>query len=202
MLRKLSCLERVVADQKFDFLSKVLALKEQERAYCLTYIMAAPVAYVRKWWESNLAFKEHERAYNCTCKGLCNINHKIYNWKRSTSDEMVSKCWQTIKHLHQNFLLRKLSCLEKVVAEQKFDFLSKVLPLKEHEKAHKCTCKGVCNINHKIHNWTRYKSDEILSKSENAEDEKLKQMKFGQREIINQYCKNPWGLHFFDLIGL
>jgi hypothetical protein len=31
-------------------------------------------------------------------------------------------------------MLRKLSCLEKAVAERKFDFLSKVLALKEHER--------------------------------------------------------------------
>ena len=99
-------------------------------------------------------------------------------------------------------MLRKLSCLEKAVAERKFDFLSKVLALKEHERTYKCTCKGACNINHKIYNWTRSKSDEILSKSENAEVEKVKQIKVGQRDMVKQYCKNPWGLHFFDLSGL
>ena len=93
-------------------------------------------------------------------------------------------------------MLRKISCLEKVVAEQKFDFLSKVLALKEHEREHKCTCKGVCNINHKLYNWTRSKSDDILSKSENAEVEKGKQRKVGQRDILEQYCKNQWGLNF------
>ena len=70
--------------------------------------------------------------------------------------------------------MRKLSCLKKVVAEQKLDFLSKVLSLKEHEKAHKCKCKGVYNINHNIYNWIMSKCDEIVSKSENSEVEKVK----------------------------
>ena len=103
---------------------------------------------------------------------------------------------------HENLskvnMLRKLSCPEKVVSEQKFDFLSKVLALKEHEKEHKCTCKGVCNINHKLYNWTRSISDEILSKSKNAEVEKVKQMKVCQRDMIKQHCNNPWGLSFLD----
>jgi chromosome segregation ATPase len=95
-------------------------------------------------------------------------------------------------------MLRKLSCLEKVVAEQKYDFLSKVLALKEQEKAYNCTCKRVCNIKHKIYNWTRSKSDDILSKSENAEVGKVKQIKFGLRDNIKQYSKNPWGLQFLS----
>ena len=100
-------------------------------------------------------------------------------------------------------LKNRLSKIEKELADQKFDLLSKVLTLKECEKRKKyvCKCKGSCKINHKFYNWTKPKSDKILSKFEIFRVETVNDMesKGDPCQILYQYCSNPWGLNFPDL---
>jgi hypothetical protein len=60
LLEKLSDLEKEVADQKYILSSKVLTIKEYEI----------------------------KRKYVCKCKGLCQIDHKFFNWTTPKSNEI------------------------------------------------------------------------------------------------------------------
>ena len=60
-----------------------------------------------------------------------------------------------------------MNVLESSILKQKFALSSNLLELKEKEekRKHICHCKGYCKIQHIFYNWSKPKSDEILTKA-------------------------------------
>ena len=67
----------------------------------------------------------------------------------------------------KNILKKKVNVLESSILKQKFALSSNLLELKEKEekRKHICQCKGYCKIRHIFYNWSKPKSDEILTKA-------------------------------------
>ena len=67
----------------------------------------------------------------------------------------------------------KVQEIERKLADQKFDIVSNLYCLKETEikDSQKCRCRGFCRINHSKYNWSKSKTDEIIS---NLEDLNVK----------------------------
>ena len=59
----------------------------------------------------------------------------------------------------------QLNMLETKILSQKSNLFSNLLELKEKEDKWICNCRGFCKIHHKIYNWKKPISSEILNKS-------------------------------------
>ena len=74
---------------------------------------------------------------------------------------------------NQNNLTRQIDMLETKLLSQKSKLFSELLNLKEKEEKPICNCKSFCIIQHKIYNWNKPISSEILKKSRNILVEKI-----------------------------
>ena len=75
---------------------------------------------------------------------------------------------------------QQLDVLETKVLKQKSNLFSKLIELKEKEEKPICNCIGFCKIQHKIYNWSKPESEEILYKIRNI---------YAESEVNNELVK-------------
>ena len=124
----------------------------------------------------------------------------------------------------KDVLNEQTSVLETAILKQKSELFSKLIKLKESEEKYPCTCKSFCKIHHKVYNWIKPMSTEMLSNFRNIIGEEIQvetevnfpctscDTIFRNPEDLQSHNQtnhaqddpqklsvNPWGLHFLDM---
>ena len=73
------------------------------------------------------------------------------------------------KHEKEEWRIR-VQNIERKLSNQKLNIISNLYKLKEIEikESHRCRCRGFCRINHSKYNWSKSKTDEMVSNFEDS----------------------------------
>ena len=116
----------------------------------------------RKNYSDNVSLSEelritdtHANKFDCkSCGETFGVRRDLKTHRSENHKEEIGK----------HIMSQQLDVLETKVLKQKSNLFSKLIELKEKEEKPICNCIGFCKIQHKIYNWSKPESEEMLYK--------------------------------------